>query len=163
MESTIDVQQNSSSAPQSPEQIDLSSFSKEQRQEWRNTGKLPEPKKADAPAASEEKPKADSAPAKESSEPEKAEAAPDPESGKHTQEPRKAKAGAEERIKELLAENKRLKAEREAKTEVKAESSPAPQPVQPQFTRPKPTADDKNPDGSPKYKTLEELFEDVAD
>lgn len=73
-------------------------------------------------------------------------------------------SGAEKRIKQLLAEKKDLqrKLEQAAKKDVVPESSPAPA-AQQQLTRPKPTPEDKKPDGSPKYATYEDYVEELAD
>lgn len=98
---------------------------------------------------------------------EKTETAPATEAGKTTQETRR-KPGAEARIGELSAENKRLKTELEEAKKPKttqADSSPA-KPAQTRAetpTRPKPTLQDKNPDGTPLYKSYEEFNEGVTD
>ena len=132
---------------------DRTAFTPEQDLEWRKTGVLPSkesPKPADSEPAKSE--------AKATTEAEKA--APAPEAGNKHQEPRK-RSDAESRIKELLAENKRLKSERD--------SQPAPQkaaePAKPetQYTRPKPTLTDKTSDGKAKYADYEEYVDAVAD
>jgi hypothetical protein len=111
---------------------------------------------------------ADSAPADP---PEKKVAAPEPEEGEsepdsepeEAQEPQPKASGAEKRIKQLLAEKKELqrKLEAAAQQDVKPGSSPAP--VAQQATRPKPTAEDRNQDGSPKFGTYEDFVEELAD
>lgn len=111
---------------------------------WRINGELPE-----------EKPKADSttAPLVDAEE-----ATPSPK------QQEKRKPDAEARIKALAAENKRLKAEAEGRNTPNPAEKPAEQKVQPQqFTRPKPTVDDKGSDGKPKYATYEDFVEELGD
>lgn len=106
----------------------------------------------------------------EQSRADEAESAPesDPE---ETQEPPHKVSGAERRIKQLLAEKKDLQRQLEAATsqDVKAESSPAKatqQTASPQaqfYTRPKPTVDDRNQDGTSKFAAYEDFVEDLAD
>ena len=119
---------------------------------YRQTGEVPERfKPAD---------KADSTPAdtpKEETEGESPEPAPAPEpEGK--QEPPQA-TPAEKRIKQLLAKIKELEQSSTPKQDAPAESSPA----KVETTRTKPTAEDKKPDGTPKYGTYEDFVEDLAD
>lgn len=118
--------------------------------DWRITGKLPEKK-------SEPKP-ADPAPAKEqTTEPAGAEPA--------KQQETRRKPDAEQRIKQLNDELKRVRTELDEVRRPKptqAEPSPArPQVEQP--TRPKPTLEAKNDDGTSKYGTYEDYIEDLAD
>lgn len=92
----------------------------------------------------------------------RSEAAPQVEAGEATppkqQEERRRRPDAEARIKELAAETKRLKAELE---DMRKPKEPVKQ--EPQYTRPKPTIHDKNPDGSPKYKEYDDFTEELAD
>lgn len=110
----------------------------EQRKEYKTTGNLPKP------AAS----------------------APAPAQGESETPPKqvvsaKPKPSAEERIAQLESTIEKIKAGAGLNKPKPAESAPAQsEPVAPQFTRPKPTSDDKNPDGSSKYATHEE-FEDA--
>lgn len=76
------------------------------------------------------------------------------------QEPPHKGSGAEKRIKQLLAKTKELEAKLAGKQDVKAEPSPA---LAPQYTRPKPTADDKKQDGTPKFESYEDFVEELAD
>lgn len=122
---------------------------------YRKTGELPEQFK---PAETEEPQETDSP--EETAvvpEDEESETVPDSEPEEEVQEQPQKGSAAEKRIKQLLARVKEL--ERTAKPDVKTEPSPA----QPQYTRPKPTADDKKQDGSPKYATYEDFVEDLAD
>lgn len=68
------------------------------------------------------------------------------------------KGSAAKRIKQLLAKTKELERQLAAKQDVKTESS-TPQPEAPQYAHPKPTADDKKADGTPKYETYEDFTE----
>ena len=87
---------------------------------------------------------------------------PEPESDpEDTQELPQKGSGAEKRIKQLLAEKKELQRQIAEKQDVKTESSPAPVVNAP--TRPKPTPEDKNSDGSSKYETYEDFTEDKTD
>lgn len=110
-------------ADSSPAPLEIPSAGSPDYTEWRKTGNLPRPKKADpAPATKIDTSATDTE--VDSGEVESASAS---EADTDTQEiaPRK-RSNAEQRIKELLAENKRLKATQPApKTEVKAESSTA--------------------------------------
>jgi len=119
----------SSSAPE-VKTIDLSSAA---FNEFRVTGKVPEPKVESAPTVVE------------------GEATTPPK-----QQESKRRPDAEARIKELAAENKRLKAEAESR----------PKPVQskpvPQVSTQEPTPEDKNDDGTPKFKTYEEYTKALA-
>lgn len=76
------------------------------------------------------------------------------------QEPPHKGSGAEKRIKQLLAKIKELESKPAGKQDVQTEPSPIPAP---QYTRQKPTADDKNPDGTPKFESYEDFVEDLAD
>lgn len=111
--------------------------------EWRKTGRTPEPKvpvvetKA-APSTAEDV--SVDAPAPESSPASEADS---------TQDKSKPKRNAESRIRELVAETKRLKEQLEARTQTPAESSPAPKPEPVQAEAPqKPKLED--------FKTWEE-------
>lgn len=77
-----------------------------------------------------------------------------------SQEPPHKGSGAEKRIKQLLAKTKELEAKLAGKQDVKTEPSPAPAQ---QYTRPKPTADDKKQDGTPKFESYEDFVEELAD
>lgn len=143
-----------------PTPMDVSSgplvnITPEQRQEFRKTGELPGTTK-ETPKKPEE-----SAP---SDPPKEAEAdAGDPPPPKTEQErSERDKAKSAKRFNDLLEENKRLKAD----LETRKPSEPKPEPkaeVAPPPTRPKPTVDEKNPDGTPKYKEYEDYIEELAD
>jgi len=114
---------SSPAAPPSTEALpDFRSFSSERNA--RDLGKAP------AEAAEETRPHAESAPASDAADDAAENTAPASEAGKkESQEPPKGRGNAEARIKELLAENKRLKAEAEARAKApeppKAETKPA--------------------------------------
>jgi hypothetical protein len=110
--------------PVAPRTVD--SLNAAEHTEWRKTGKMPDSKPTnEASATSEES----SAAAGE--EPD-GESAPASEAGKEAQGNKNKRSDAGSRIKELLAENKRLKdAAAAPKTEKPAESSPAAQPEPP--------------------------------
>lgn len=136
----------------------------DQRAEFRRTGEMPEaPKPAETPAVSDTE-------KEPNSEAEQAESAGEPEAPKKPQEQQRTGKGkgAEQRIMQLLSETKSLRAELEAlkaapKEQPKPEAKPVEQPRQQQFTRPKPTVEDKKQDGTPKYATYEDFVEDLAD
>jgi hypothetical protein len=118
----------------------------EQRTEWRKTGNLPEPPKTEAPAASTEEPQ----------ETTKVETEVKPEPTKPQE---RRKPDAEQRIKQLTDRIKELEgAQKPAKVETPVEQPKA----EPQYTRSKPTVDDKDGD-KPKYATYEDFVEDLSD
>lgn len=142
------------SAAEAPQTIEIPKSGSAEYAEWRFSGKLPEKatstqaesSPADTPKETAPEDAADSAATK-------------------TQEPkRKRDFGAEARIKELTDELKLVRRELEESrrpTQTQAESSPARQ--QQQYTRPKPTVEDKNQDGTAKFKTYEDYVEELAD
>ncbi len=126
-------------------------WTREQRNEFRTKGTMPEKPKADpAPA-----PKTSEAPAESAAE---SEAAKQQEATKS-----KPKQTAAERIAELRATIAKIEKGAGIKTE--AESSPAeqtkPQP-QPQSVEKEPTPEDTNADGTPKFKSYEEYTKALA-
>lgn len=123
---------------------------------YRQSGELPERFK---PAEEAEAAPADAPEETVESEDEESESEPESEP-EETQEPPKG-SGAEKRIKQLLAEKKEL--QRKLEAAAKQDVKPAPSPAQPQYTRPKPTSEDKNQDGSAKYATYEDFVEELAD
>lgn len=136
-------------------------WSSDQRAEFRRTGNMPEaPKKVEAPAASgtEQIP---------TSETEKVESAGETEAPKPQQEQQRKGKGAEQRIMQLLSETKSLRAELDALKSKPVEPPKAAQQVEPprqQYTRAKPTLEDKSADGKTlKYATYEDFVEDLAD
>lgn len=148
MADTLTAVAESSTAILQHETIELPKSGTSDYAEWRMSGTIPE---KEAP-----KPKADPAPAPK----ENAETSGDPAAPK-PQEHTRRRPDAEARIKELAAESKRLRAELDA---LKA---PKPEPTKPvqqqaQYTRPKPTTEDKQ-DGKPKYTTYDEFVEDLSD
>jgi hypothetical protein len=127
---------------------------------YRQTGELPARFKPAEPAEPAEPAPADAPEETEKAEGDEPEIEPEP-APEEAQEPPQKGSGAEKRIKQLLAKVKELERNQEAaaKPDVKPDPSPAP----PQYTRPKPTTEDKNPDGTPKYATYEDWVEDVSD
>jgi hypothetical protein len=118
---------------------------------YRETGELPE---RFNPAEAESAPADDP----EETDPEGEDPEPAPESDPE-EEAQELKPKTAKRIQQLLARIKELEAPA-AKQDVKTESSPVPAP---QYTRPKPTADEKKPDGTPKFDSYEDFVEDLAD
>ena len=125
--------------------------------EWRMTGELPS--EPEAPAASEpetpaEPPSeqsADSAPAEKSVSPAAPEAAPTAQRGKKD---------AEARIRELVARVKELEARQSTSVTPTSQAAPITPKLPEKSARPpKPTVNDRNPDGSPKYKDLQEFLD----
>lgn len=149
----------------------LVTWTPEQRAEFRRTGEMPaQPKQEEAPAASDAEKDPDSEAETEiEAESEGESVTPKkPQEQQHTDKQSHRKPGAEKRIGELTSEVKRLRAqldELKAKpaTESKQAEKPAPVQRQPEPTRPKPTVEDKHPDGSNKYATYEDYVEDLAD
>lgn len=132
----------------------LVNLTQEERAEFRTTGELPKPRTEVAATSSDAKPVEG-----------KAETAGESDTPKTTQEkPKfepKPKQTAEERIAQLEATIEKIRKGKEEKETPKAEPSPAPKPVE--ATRPKPTADAKKSDGTPKFETYEDYIEDLAD
>jgi hypothetical protein len=135
--------------------------------QYRLTGELPARfKPATDPEPSEEAgTEPDDAPektvAKTEGDEEPPESDPDSEP-EEDQEPPKG-SGAERRIKQLLAKVKALEERNQtAKQDAPPASSATAEPA-PQYTRPKPTAEDKGTDGNLKYSTYEDFVEDLAD
>jgi hypothetical protein len=128
---------------------------------YRQTGELPARLKPAEPA--------ESAPADTpeqtvvATEGDEPESVPDSDPDEAQEQPAKG-SGAEKRIKQLLAEKKELqrRLDAAAKPDVKTESSTAQQ-QSPQYAHAKPTADDKKPDGSPKYNDWDEYNEALID
>ena len=126
----------------------LVNLTPEQRTKFRTTGELPELAKVEAPPASEVKQESR---AGESGTPER-----------QAQQQAKPKKTAEERIAELEATIEKIRKGAEAKRQPSPE--PKPQAKAPeQYTRPKPTTEDKTADGKPKYETYDDYIEDLAD
>jgi len=126
--------------------------------QYRESGELPERFKPAEPAESDP---ADAQEETEESEVEETESASESETEEEAQEQPKKGSAAEKRIKQLLAEKKELERKLAASTPTQAEPSPA-QASQP-ATRQKPTAEDKDDKGNPKYSTYEDFVEDLAD
>jgi hypothetical protein len=125
----------------------------DQRSEFRRTGNLPEPKTEGSTPSSEAKPvEAEAKPAGDSEPPKVQE--------KPAQKPKQT---AEERIAQLEATIEKIRKGAGKETPKQAEPSPAKPESQPQFTRPKPTSEDKDDKGNPKYTTYEDFVEDLAD
>lgn len=134
--------------------VDITS---EQRAEFRKTGELPKtetPKKPEEAApSSDAEPKGEAKPAGESETPESKQELPKP----------KPKQTAEERIAQLEATIEKIR-KGSGKETPKVESSPTkPEPAVQPPTRPKPTAEDKKEDGTPKFQTYEDFVEDLSD
>lgn len=123
--------------------------------QWRMTGELPEKK-------SEPKP-ADPAPADAAKE-QTTDDAPDSAGKQQQEKPTKRRPDIEARFKQYTERIDRLERELEEARRPKqtqAEPSPARPRIEP--TRPKPTVEAKNEDGTPKYSTYEDYVEDLAD
>lgn len=119
-------------------------------QKYRTDGELPE----------RFKPAAESEPAdtpEETDKPEGEEPKTEPESDPDEEQEQPQK-GAEKRIKQLLAKTKELERKLAEKTDVKPEPSTA-KPETVQYAHPKPTADDKKQDGTPRFSTYEDFVE----
>lgn len=128
----------------------LVTWTREQRDEYRKTGNPPALPKTEDSASSEEK--------KQIEDPADA-ASP----AKPQEQGSKGKDKTEKRFQELLEERKALKAEVEALKSSKAQSeAPKPQPAQTQSAQQEPTPEDKNADGTLKFKTYEEYTKALA-
>lgn len=142
----------SSAAPavETPTSLDLPRSGTAEYAEWRVSGTLPEKPKtepaASSPADTEKAPKADAT-----------------ASPATKQESTEYKPKTEKRFQELLSERDRLKAENEALKAPKPATEPA-KPVQQlqQTAQREPTVEDKNQDGTFKYKTYEEFVKAQA-
>lgn len=124
--------------------VSMSEFSK-----YRTEGELPE----------RFKPAAESEPAgtpEETETPEAEEPETAPESD--PEETQELKPKTAKRIQQLLDKNKELERKLAEKQDVKTDSSPTPVP-----TRTKPTAEDKDDKGNPKFATYEDFVEELAD
>ena len=120
--------------------------------QYRQSGELPERFKPTAEPAPADAPEETEAP--EGDEPET-----EPDSEPEEIQESKG-SGAEKCIKQLLAKTKELERKLAEKQDVKPESSPALEIPQ---ARTKPTANDTDKDGKPKYSTYEDFVEDLAD
>jgi hypothetical protein len=142
-------------------------LTREMKQSW-DKGNAPviKPKAEPAPA---QDPSATEASAEVEGESEKVETSTAPEAEKSQQvqkpkprdnaETRKAQLNAE--IRDLLKQRDQLRTEVRPKDEKPAAPSPAK--VQPQYTRPKPTLEDKGEDGNPKFASYEDYIEELSD
>jgi hypothetical protein len=161
-----------SSAAQETPVFNPDNLTTEEFLHWRRTGEAPKPAEP-----------AEAAP--QSSEGDKPESDPDSETAQQQETPKQPKKlTAEGRIAQLEQANEEEwqkpnpdhdKIGRNMATidriaeraGLKRKTEPAPvtqqQPVQQQFTRPKPTAEDKKSDGTSKYSTYEDFVEDLAD
>ncbi len=142
------------------EQVSFSEFNN-----YRESGEVPERFRV-TPQSAED---AESAAADALEEPTESESASASEAEEEAQEPSPKGSGAQKRIKQLLAEKKELARRLEEAQHVnpaRSESLPAAhaeaQPASLE-TRPKPTVDDKTPDGKPKYANYDAFVEDLAD
>jgi len=176
-----ETQNTASSAVETPDAFKGENVSLHEYNQYRDSGEVPERfRSADA---------ADSATAKDSSEGVPPESDPDSETGQQQEKKDKPKnQTAAERIAKLNETLEKLwseddpdtvkiaqitatieKIERGAglkrKTEVATVTEPPnhQQAPQPQYTRPKPTSEDKDDKGNPKYETYEDFIEDLAD
>lgn len=153
-EETIAVAEPSSAPVMEIERGALVNMTSEQRSEFRNTGKLPDttPKEeAPAPSTTEETPSSETKPEGE------VEEQPKPPQGRR-------KPDAEQRIKELTEKNKRIEAELQSLKKPAEPKLDTPKPADPPpAANAKPTAEDKNADGTPKYATYEDFVEALGD
>ena len=178
------AEQTVAAAPSAAEQDDVfrgETPTLDEYNQYRQSGELPARFKTTETAGTE--------PA-ESSEGEEPESAAESEAANQTQEKSQQqpkKLSAEERIAQLRATIEKLWEQDEPDTVriaqlettvdkieqrsgAKRKTAPAPvaqteplAPQPPQYTRPKPTAEDKGPDGNAKYATYEDFVEDLAD
>lgn len=118
--------------------------------QYRADGELPERFKVVAESAPDDTPEET-----ETAEGESLEPSPDSDPD-DKQEPKPSKR--DKRIQQLLEKNNELERKLAEKQDVKTESSPAAA----THTHPKPTPEDKNPDGTPKYKDYEEVVEAIG-
>jgi hypothetical protein len=142
-------------------------LTREMKQSW-DKGNAPviKPKAEPAPA---QDPSATEASAEVEGESEEVETSTAPEAEKSQQvkkpkprdnaETRKAQLNAE--IRDLLKQRDQLRTEVKPKDEKTAAPSPAK--VEPQYTRPKPTLEDKGEDGNPKFASYEDYIEELSD
>lgn len=146
-----------SSAEETPDVFNGASPSLAEYMRYRNDGEVPERFK---PAETE----AAAAPA-EPSEGEQPESVPEAEPEEQQEKPQHKKPTAEERIAQLEATIEKIRRgagiKRETEVAPVAQTQPAAQPTQ--YTRPKPTVEAKNEDGTSKYGTYEDYVEDLAD
>lgn len=153
---------------------DQNTWSSEQREHWNKTGDIPE-----TPEAQDSAP-ADKKDAKEVKPEPDGKSAAEPGTAKTQEKQRKPgeKLNAEERISQLSGQVKELKTKleerdraREAATQPPAKVETTEKPTQSELKAPvKPKIDDKNADGTAKFKTFEEFdeakdkyFEDLTD
>lgn len=135
--------------------VDITS---EQRAEFRKTGELPGKPKETPKKSGEAAPSSDA-------KPEEAKAKPAGESETPTKKQEPKKQSAEERIAQLEATIEKIRKGSEqkkpqAETSAPAKTEPKPPPY---YTRPRPTIEEKNPDGTPKFKEYEDYLEDLGD
>ena len=160
-EPTLAVAEPSSAPVMEVDRGPLVNLTSDQRAEFRRTGDLPAQPKTEEAATSD--PGKDQT--SEATPEGEAKTAADTDTAKKPQEQRR-KPGYEHRIGELTSEVKRLKAELETLKIPKPAEQPKPQPkveAPQQAARPKPTAEDKKPDGTLKYSTYEDFVEELAD
>ena len=141
---------------------DISTLSPDERSSWRLTGKFPAEKEkpaASATVANEEKP-ADTGAKKPPQDPKSQ--TPSEGANTHSEEDPKPTSKAGKRIAQLIAEKKDLERRlAEAKPpEAKPEPAATKAEEKSEKLRPEPMPDDKNKDGSSKYKTYEEYNAD---
>lgn len=156
--------QTAAAAPSAAEAVDVFNGNEPSLAEYiryRNDGEVPERFK---PAENE----VEAAPAEQqTSEGEQPESVPESEPEEQQEKPQHKKTQtAEQRIAQLEATIEKIRrgAGIQRETEVAPVAQPQPaQQQQPQYTRPKPTVEAKNEDGSPKYGTYEDYVEDLAD
>jgi len=139
-------------ADSTPAAFEEQNVSLEEFSRYRESGELPERFKptevVDAP--------------EQTVEPEAEEPEPEPDSEPEESQEPKGK-GAEKRIKQLLAEKKAAEARAEELARKLAEKQDVKPPESSPAQRAKPTIDDKNPDGSPKYTDWDAYNEDFVD
>lgn len=123
---------------------------------YRQTGELPERFKPTAQAEAESADEPEETASEDLTEEVEAESAGDPEPPKDSQE---KKRGAEQRIKQLLEQKKQLERDlEEARRPKQTQADPSPAPV----IQGEPSPEDKNADGTPKFKTYEEYTKALA-
>lgn len=156
--------QTAAAAPSAAEAVDVFNGNEPSLAEYiryRNDGEVPErfkPAETEAEAATAEQ---------QTSEGEPPESDPEAEPEQQQEKPQHKKQTAEQRIAQLEATIEKIRRgagiQRETEVAPVVQTQPAQPQPQPQYTRPKPTVEAKNEDGTPKYGTYEDYVEDLAD
>jgi hypothetical protein len=141
--------ESSPAAPAAPATIEIPRSGTPEYAKWRMDGTIADKPKTEPAASSTADP--DKAPMADANAP-----------PAKKQESTEYKPKTEKRFQDLLSERDRLKAENEALKAPKPAPEPAKPAPQPQSAEREPTVEDKNPDGTFKYKTYEEFVKAQA-